>query len=155
MALGNCTFFFCPLATTAPPTTVQVLPPSVAARKKSMSPWVIAVLAAIGGLVFLVFICAIIHCCVLRKRKVKKRGIQKWSVWRYSYWSKRPNISVSTIKKCMHYKMLGEWKTSASMMYFWQPSIVRVNFVNNSSLSLLLLLHLNGKQYFQLILSRF
>ncbi|KAM7442287.1 Hemicentin-1 [Porites harrisoni] len=62
-------------STTAPPTTVQVLPPSVAARKKSMSPWIIAVLAAIGGLVFLVFICAIIHCCVLRKRKVKKRGI--------------------------------------------------------------------------------
>ena len=77
MALGNCTVFLCPLATTGPPTTVQVLPPSVAARKKSMSPWIIAVLAAIGGLVFLVLICAIIHCCVLRKRKVKKRGIQK------------------------------------------------------------------------------
>ena len=83
-----------------------------------MSPWIIAVLAAIGGLVFLVFICAILHCCVLRKRKVKKRGIQKRSVWRRSYWSERPNITVSKIKKCMHYKMLGEWKTSASMMFF-------------------------------------
>ena len=31
------------------------------------------------------------------------------------YWSGRPNISVSKIKKCMRYKMLGEWKTSASM----------------------------------------
>ena len=64
-----------------------------------MSPWIIALLAAIGGLVFLVFICAIIHCCVLRKRKVKKRGIQKRFVWRHSYWSKRPNINVSKIKK--------------------------------------------------------
>ena len=69
----NC--YFCSvLGTSAPQTTVQAQPPFVGAREKSLESWMIALLAVIGGLVFLVLICAIIACCCYRRGK-KKEGI--------------------------------------------------------------------------------
>ena len=69
----NCNFCSV-LGTSAPQTTVQAQPPSVGARKKPLESWMIALFAAIGGLVFLVLICAIIACCCNRSRK-RKEGI--------------------------------------------------------------------------------
>lgn len=72
-------YFFSDLrsATPAPSasTTIRtVRAPSAAAQRKAVASWMIALMGGIGGLIFLVLVCAIIHCCVHGNRKTKKEG---------------------------------------------------------------------------------
>jgi len=76
--------FFLRLATPAPtitPTTIAATAgaPSAAAQRAGVASWMIALIAGIGGLIFLVLLCALIHCRVHNNRNAKKQGrIVEW-----------------------------------------------------------------------------
>ncbi|XP_078379812.1 hemicentin-1-like isoform X12 [Oculina patagonica] len=58
-------------------TTIRtVRAPSAAAQRKQVASWMIALMGGIGGLIFLVLVCAIIHCCVHGNRKTKKEELR-------------------------------------------------------------------------------
>lgn len=61
----NLFFFSLCLATPAPTITSTVVVPSVAAQSEKVASWIIALIGGIGGLIFLVLVCAIVHCCFL------------------------------------------------------------------------------------------
>lgn len=66
--------FFLRLATPAPTITATAGAPSAAAQRAGVALWKIALIAGMAGLIFLVLVCALIHCRVHNNRNEKKQG---------------------------------------------------------------------------------